>query len=235
MTEYTATVDGKPQTASVSDVSQRAAVDDPQHTVTVAPVAEPTETGPAIVDDFEDGDLAEYTGDTALFVVDSTAPVPNGSLSLKTDAGGTTALIVSTAGLDNYLNQGETMAVQLHPVAGNDSRMGVPFFVQDANNFYMTAMAVDQNNFQIFRQVDGGFSLLVKVNVSLSQGTEYRVEITPQADGTLLNELFEEATGTKLASMSATDTTYSDGGNGWRIASGNSGSTGDAYDYGRLI
>lgn len=195
----------------------------------------PSATGSTIVDDFEDAGIGEYTGDTSLFVVDSTAPVPNGTYSLKTDAGTATALIVSTSGLANYLDQGETMAVQLHPVAGNDSRMGVPFFVKDANNLYMVSMSVDLGDFQIFERSGGSYSLLVKVDVSLSQGTEYRAEVTPQTDGTLLGELFDESAGTKLASISTTDTTYTDGGNGWRIASGGNGSTGDAFDFARLI
>lgn len=221
-------VDGQETRPQVDGRQRRHAID------LTAPSEVQIDTGPPIVDDFEDTGLGEYGGDTSMFAVDGNAPVPNGSYSLKTDTGGSTGLIVSTSGLDNYLDQGETMAAQLHPVTGNDSRMGAVFFVQDYNNLYMLAVGVDLGDFQIFKRSGGGYSLLVKTNVSLSQGTEFRVEVTPQTDGTLVGELFDESAGTKLASISTTDTTYTDGGQGWRIASGGGGSVGDAYDFARL-
>lgn len=128
------------------------------------------------------------------------------------------------------------MAVQLHPIQGNSSRMGTLFFVQDVNNLYMLNVLVDKNNVDLHKRVGGSWTKHASdASVNLSQGTEYRTEVTPQTDGILVCEVYEESSGTKLTSISATETTYTDGGNGWRIASGANGSDGDAFDFARLV
>ncbi|MFB6120032.1 MAG: RICIN domain-containing protein [Halobacteriaceae archaeon] len=85
-----------------------------------------------IVDDFEDGNLDEYDGQTGNYTVNSDAPVASGSQSLKSDSGGA---IISMDGLDRYPAEGTTFSAKVGYTSANPT-MGIAFGAQDASSFY---------------------------------------------------------------------------------------------------
>ena len=63
--------------------------------------------GPAIIDDFEDGNLNEYNGDTSNWPINTF----DGSLALAADGSGNE--IYSTSGLANYPQRGDTVSYDI--------------------------------------------------------------------------------------------------------------------------
>lgn len=227
MSEDTVDITSGLQDAIISRPTQDAVVDALQRSV----ISGFESTGSLTVDDFEDGDLTEYTGDTAAWTVDDTAPVFEGSFSAKCSTAGPE--IISTSGLTAYLDQDETMAAQVYGDVEGTGAVApqIAYFVQDIDNFYLAEAAAKSGHIRLYRKEAGSFTELVKVNVTVNNQTEYQLRMTPQADGTHVIELFDAAGDTQLASASATDTTYTDGGIGLR--QGNTGSV--VIDHLRLI
>lgn len=89
---------------------------------------------PQIIDDFEDGDLSEYSGATSYYAVTSNQ-VAEGSFSLEHDGQtGATREIVSDFGLPTYPGYGDTFEWKLYlPTATSDSNSDMIFkFATDA-------------------------------------------------------------------------------------------------------
>jgi hypothetical protein len=172
-------------------------------------------TGPdvTIIDDFEDGDITEYGGDTGNFAVVQ-SPVQNGSNALESQTGG--AVISSTTGLSTYPGQGDTFRFYCqNPSSGG--RIYTYFGTQSESNTpagYRIGVRPGIDDFLLQRNDgSGGSTVLGSTSVSLSTGVWYRVNVTWQTDGTIDATLFDS--GSQIANISTTDTTYTDGGIGF--------------------
>lgn len=181
-----------------------------------APSEVQEDTGPIIVDGFESGDLSNYTGDTVAWGVDTTTPVFEGAYSAKCGTANTT--IISTAGLNAYPSQGDTMAAQVYGSVDGTSAVApqVAYFVQDIDNFYLAEVVVSTNRIRLYKKEVGSFTALATASVTVNNQTEYRLHMNPQSDGTHTISLHSADGATQLASASTTDTTFTAGGIGLR-------------------
>ena len=173
------------------------------------------EGGAGVVDDFEDGNVSEYVGNTGNYEVNGEAPVAKGSYSLK-NTGGDEAIIGSFAGLPRYPAAGDTFAAK---VASTDTahNVGLLFGMQDMSNFYFTRWSGGEK-LQIWRVENGEYNELASSQAfSLDRGTVYDYVVDWGADGSIAVEL-RETGGSVLGSVSASDTTWSEGGIGTRRA-----------------
>lgn len=232
-----ATVDVQPVVARVDRT-----VPQPGASVDVGPVvgrADPTVPKPSaavtvdvttpatatIIDDFEDGDIAEYTGDTGQFTVQGTT-VFEGANALEGTSDGARHRIISTAGLNAYPAQGDTFQCRIRDDTGSLTA-GIAWGVQDGNNLYRAMVSSQGDNLQLWLKENGGYNRLVETAVTVPQDEWLRLEIDWAGDGTMTVTLFDSAD-TQLAQISATDTTFTSGGIGWII---NTGGSGQAAQY----
>jgi hypothetical protein len=177
--------------------------------------------GGTTIDDFEDGNISEYGGDTASFSV-QTNTVWEGThaLSGQRDMGGQS--IASTSGLDNYPTQDKKFT--FYHQGNNESDSGIGFFVQSETSYpdgYYLEHSTIKNEIVINLRDNGNSYQLSSTNVSQSTNTWYKGECLPESDGTITCTLYDTA-GNELAQVSATDSTFSSGGISF-IAKGNSG------------
>lgn len=181
-----------------------------------------------VVDDFEDGDIAEYSGATGSYTANTNAPVYNGSYSLKASAS-TAAELISTSGLNEYPAQGDTYVVQVR-FSSDANVAGVLFGVQDTNNLYLVQIHAGSDNFQLFVESGGGFTKLAEDTAATIGASEwYECRIDWATDGTITPMLLDSAD-SQVSQISATDTSYSSGGIGFRSNASNS-----IYDYARVV
>ncbi len=179
-----------------------------------------------VVDDFEDDDISEYGGHTGNFSV-TTGTVKSGSHALQMNTNGNNHQISDTNDL-THPSLGDTFEAWIYFQGG---RPAFSWFTQtethDANGY---GARIQGSSFKIQRNPGGGnTSTLESANVSPSNGW-YRIEITHASDNTITATL-ENSTGTQLAQISASDSTYESGGVGWVMNSGGYSETayGDGY------
>ena len=187
------------------------------------------------IDDFEDGGITEYTGDTSNFSVSSTDPVLSGSNALHSNDGDAGATITSSQ-LPTP-SAGDTFAGYLQADSG-DGYPGMVFGYQDPDNFYAVEFGSGSNRLSIVKDgtgVPGDEIAGTDVEIAVEQW--YDVEVAWKTNGTITATIYEvdQQTGVReqeLASATATDTAYSSGEFGWLRAS-SSGAA--AYDDARLL
>lgn len=160
---------------------------------------------PTNVDDFEDQNLDEYTGDVddASIV---TSPASEGDYSVRVNSGKNE--IISTAGLSNYPAQGDTIRVDVQLLdSANETRFG--WGVQDADNMYFcqithTALSLQKRS--------GGDNTVLDVATDLTVPKEkyLTLEVKWKNDGSMTVILFDN--GSKIGSVSEQDQSYGGGG-----------------------
>lgn len=187
-------------------------------------------TSSDLIDNFEDGDIAEYTGAKSPFSVQSNT-VFDGNNALKGVATTKTSSIISTAGLDNYPAQGDTFEVYQRD--GRKIGLGGALFgVQDINNFYLVQFNSNAQDLRFFVKDGGSFTRLASQSTTISADVWYRLEI--DWGSTITVSQFDG--GTLEASVSVTDSTYTSGGIGFRLAVlSNSQTINSFWDLYRLI
>jgi len=191
----------------------------------------------------EEDDLSHFDGPTFAYDINSDTPViftDENNLSLKlvsneNPGGGDDVPIISTSGLDRYPEPGEKFACYI-----NDIGDLVPYFyfgVQDESNYYAAGIFPDINEFRLSKNGVGGGDTIDTDSVSLSLDEWYDVEVEWETDGTITARCHEvdQSTGereSEIASASANDTDYTDGGVGF----GHSSSAGSdaAWDFYRI-
>jgi len=177
-----------------------------------------------VFEDFEDGTLTDFDGDTSAFAVSSSDPL-EGSYSLET-TGVAGANIVKSG---SPTSRGELIKVQAEP-ASSSSRIHIAFLAQDTNNFYSVLFGPGDDSFNIYKQEGGSFAPYGQTTgVSTTAGTEYRIEILPATNGTIEAELTRESDDTTIATVSGTDSTFDSGSIGVRSASSTSGDKIDLF------
>lgn len=183
----------------------------------------------AIVDDFEDTGLSEYSGDTGNFSSDN-GRSQNGSRALKADMDGTSNVIRSTSGLDRYPAKGDTFRVWVYANSGN---LWTEFGVQDSNNYYQVRVSPANDAFNVAKVVSGSTTVLTSSSPSYSTGAWYEIKVA-WADNDDIDATLFDSGGTQLSSLSTNDSTFSsETGIGMFVNSGSS--TTGWWDYWRIV
>lgn len=185
-----------------------------------------------IVDDFEDSDIAEYGGDTGGYAT-QTSTVKNGSVALEasTGASGNTVYVSSKTGLDYYPQQGDIFNVWIQ-FTHTDDQPAAFYGVEEetaTETGYMIRPNPGAGEFQLYEVSSGSFTQLAATTVSLSASSWYQVEVDWTMNGDHNCTLYDNA-GSSVASISATDTTHTAQGIGFRFRNTSQGSS-SYFDY----
>jgi len=182
--------------------------------VTAAGVGPPADADVTVVDDFEDGDLAAYTGSTEAYEVTAGAPVGEGDYSLKSLGTGA-GPIVSTGGLAPYPSAGDTIAAKVAQTEAHPF-VGVAWGVQDVDNFYWARVDTTEDRLGLWKMRAGEPTPLARTPYRLDDtGTVHEFVVRWGIDGETTVEFYSVANGLE-ASASATDTAFDRGGIGLR-------------------
>ena len=181
---------------------------------------------PGTIDDFEDGNLNEYSG--SIGIVQS-SEVLFGSFAFEQTGNGN---MISTSGLPNYPQSGNTINLYFKEDSPSDTGgLAFLFGVQNTSQFYAVNALAQYNFIGIFKDGVGGGSQ-ISPNGSATFGTDWiEFEIvwnSPNIDFTVfsVNQTTGARTGT-LGTVSATDSTYTSGGIGF----GANSYAGSGYGY----
>lgn len=174
-----------------------------------------TQTISEVLDSFEDGDIAEYGGDTGDFSVGTTL-VYDGSNALENSSSGGTHSIIATT--DITTRQGETYDYRVRSDSGSD-RCGLFIGAQDESGAsggsgYSCRVTPGGDDIRINRRDNGSITTIANGTLSLNTGEWYRVIVDWATDGTITITVENDA-GTEQGTLSGTDTNYESGGLGW--------------------
>ena len=184
--------------------------------------------GRYLIDNFEDGDLSEYSfdkGSSGASLV--TSPTYNGSTALAIN--GTNTEMVSTSGLNTYPEAGDAFRYHVRTTGGAED-VNLTYGVQDHNNRYFIRVDVPNNDLMLFRYENGNFYQLAATDPVLTEDTWYEVGVEWDSDGTHTVRMFKSQDDTQVAQVSATDTTWTSGGIGYDAYLGSTGGT-VYFDY----
>ena len=185
-----------------------------------------TEDGPTVVEDFErSSPLNEYGGETGLFGTTS-SPTYEGSQALENDSGSFGG-VNSTSGLDTYPERGDEVHAYFNNASG-DNFVTFNLFSQaeaDDPDRYAIGLSGVSGDLTLWKTENGSIDTLDSSSLSDTTSGWYRVEITTDSS-TVSADLYDDSSDDHLASVSASDSTFSSGGIGFRSA-GN----GEVFDY----
>ena len=198
-------------------------------------------TGQRVVDSFEDQDMTEWQdyeqngGITGYDIVKPSGfTAQEGEYVLQLADDTTYPRIASTTGLANYPEQGEEWWYWTYidtPVGSSTSSSGsgdsgIYFGLQDIDNTYFIQLR-PYDDFLNLSVKDAGVTteLAQATDIGLARGNWYQVHFTWD-DGSFggtagdITVTVEDETGTQVASITANDTTYTQGGVGLWAAAG---------------
>jgi len=176
----------------------------------------------AVVDDFEDDDLAEYTGDTGNFTI-TTSDAVEGSYALAVDTSSGTDIIRSASGLDYYPTKGDRFSFLVRD-EGDNTLPEIGFAANANYDGYVIGLYPSKNEVRIRKLSGGSASDLASSSATLSLATWYGVEVQwhdgsgSQPDNTIEATVYEVDTtadlsaelghGKTKATVSAQDSEY---------------------------
>lgn len=172
-----------------------------------------------VIDSAEDGDIAEYSGNTGQFSA-ATDSVNFGSYSIKGLGGG--GHIYSTSGLGTYPSPGDKIEYWTKYYSdGFGSGLGyVHYGVQDSNNYYSVGWEIN-NKLGIYKTSGGSQSELVSTGINTGNNLTWeRVTLDWQSDGTMVATCTNGANAE--TSISTTDTSFTSQGIGFGFDNGSS-------------
>lgn len=163
------------------------------------------------LDGFEDNDISEYGGATGGFTTQSTT-VKDGSYALATSSPGGSHL--SDTGVTT--NQGNTYRVwtRFGSSSGSESFLFATQSETSTTDCYMVMLFQGGGEYRLYRY-DGSYNNIASSAISPSTGTWYEHKIDWATDGTITCTLLDSA-GSQVVQISATDTTWTSGGIGFR-------------------
>jgi hypothetical protein len=174
-----------------------------------------------IIDDFEDGDLSEYSGDVSNpDVTVQGNVVDDGSFALQIPSGGTgtssNTIVYSLdgGGLPIYPEPGDVFEVSINLEDDFDPDPFFGFGVQGFNSFYFVRIGAAENDFAVGINNAGTETEFDSASVTINQDEWYTAEVTWKTNGFISAELFDSG-GSSVAFVSGSDTTFSDGGFVW--------------------
>jgi serine protease len=168
----------------------------------------------AMIENFEDGDLSEYSVDRGSgHSLVSTPAYDAHALEMTGD----TTEIISTNGLNKYPVAGDTFTVRFRTngIQGGE-QANFTWGVQDHENRYFVLLHPSEQRIWLFKCEDGNSETFsTKSEATFEPDTWYLMEVEWALDGTQTVTLYEEDGTTEIASVSGTDTTWTDGGIGF--------------------
>lgn len=186
---------------------------------------ESARAAPSVLDDFEDGDISEYTGHTANYIAEQSSSL-EGSYRLKCSDPYDALASTSTHG------RGNRYKYRFVAGSGSGSKPGFLTCVQDGSNpinsCYWLIPDISNDTLELYLREGGSSTELDSVAVSggLSEGTEYRGAVELRSD--TVKAILYDASGNQLAATSeVSDTTHSSGYYGFYTGSGQPA----YYDY----
>jgi hypothetical protein len=190
-----------------------------------------TTSGTGVIDDFEDGDLSEYAGDIGGFNV-QTGSVYEGTYALESDGPTTSQYIYSTSDLPRYPRAGDTVQFRAE-ISRADSTIGAVFAATSGESGYLVALDDANERLYLARLDSGSFNMLSENAFTVATGTWYRVKVDWGASGSITATAYN-GSGTQVAQVSATDSTYTGGGFGWKVFSSGSQTIGAHGDIAEI-
>jgi hypothetical protein len=166
------------------------------------------------IDSFEDEDLAEYEiesgNSSGVSVVNSPSLSGKGTLKISD----VRREMISTSGLEHYPTPGDIFRCWIQGTDGLDN-VNLTYGVQDHTNRYHVAINFTDNKIGLYKYENGSTTALsTDGHLTLREDQWYRVEVDWRPTGTHILTLYT-STGVRLTQLSATDTTWSDGGVGF--------------------
>ena len=181
--------------------------------------------GDGVIEDFErSSPLNEYGGSAGLF--GTTGSAYEGGQALE-NASGSFGGVNSTSGLDTYPSRGDDVTVYFNNASGDNFVSFNLFSQAEADNpdRYSVGLSGVSGDFTLWRTENGSIDTLDSSAPSSTTSGWYRVEISTDSS-TISADLYDDSSDTHLASVTASDSTFSSGGIGFRSA-GN----GEVFDY----
>lgn len=170
----------------------------------------------SVLDDFEDGDLSEYSGDIGSFTVQNTT-VLEGSQTLK----GTSApSSITNTGVKTP--RGYEYRTTVMAASGSGAKPALVTCIQDLSapldDCYYLAVDPVNDTLSLHRRENGNNILLQQTDVALDEGKKYQLLLEMQHDS--ISGAVLDADGNDLGEAGEHDVTYSGGYLGVHLRSG---------------
>ena len=170
----------------------------------------------SVLDDFEDGDLSEYSGDTGSFTVQNST-VLEGNQTLEGMSGGSAIAHTNVETPRRYQYR-----VTVRAASGSNAKPAFVTSIQDPSNplydcYYLVA-DIQNDKLSLYRREGGSTTTLAEDSVTLAEGTEYELRMSVQRE-TVVGEI-RDSSGNALKAAGAHDNTFSGGHVGVYLASG---------------
>lgn len=192
-------------------------------------------SGSNVIDDFEDGSLSAYTHDptqenSSASIVSSSDghPTYSGGQALAIENTNTEMISLPGDGLENYPSAGDKFGCWIRGTGGADIS-NFTYGVQDHENRYYVQVRFADNEIHWFKYDSGSGDWRDSASASLNQDVWYQLVVDWGTDGSHTVEL-KEKSGSKLATISASDSTWMDGGIGFDSYLASDGAT-VYFDY----
>lgn len=177
-------------------------------------------TSPVLVDDFEDGDLSQYASIAEASV--QTGTVNSGTYALQFDTpDGTSYTFSSTSGLNAYPSAGDTFEFYVYMTDASDY-WKFSFGSQSETALSSGTTIVEgyhahfkNDSFEINVRSGGSTTVFAgPTSVNPPENEWLRGEVSWGSNGSMTATLYD-ASGSEIASVSGSDSTYSTGGIGY--------------------
>ncbi|NEU56786.1 hypothetical protein [Halorussus sp. MSC15.2] len=182
------------------------------------------ESSATVVEDFEDGDLSEYSGNTGGYRVQSST-VLEGSRSLEA-----TSTYAQIARTDVTTERGHEYRCRIEAGSGTGAEPSLLACVQDASDplrdCYWAFPDVSAGEFKLIRRDGDSSTVLDSVTYTLQEATQYELALELATD-TVKAVLYDSSGSVAAETTAVSDSTYSGGGVGFYTGGGTPG----YYDY----
>lgn len=186
----------------------------------------------SVVDNFEDADadpagvyetgdtLTDYYGGDTGDWERQTSTVQSGGHALGSIGTTNVSVISSTTGLNEYPSQGDSFACYTQATGNNNQESNGIFYgtPQEAGSGsisgYFAQVRYGSDSFHLFLASSGSFTELDASTATLSVDTWYDIQVSWGTDGSHAVDIVDS--GSVVASLSTTDSTYTSGGIGFR-------------------
>lgn len=170
-----------------------------------------------IIDDFEDGDLSEYSGSHAGISISSAVTYGSSTYSLRMESAANDSYI-STTGLASYPSAGDR--IRFRSYLEDDVQYAGIYFGQDGttssygfpSSGYGFLWASD--SIRLVKPTPSGFTTMSETSFTIPLLEWLETVIDWNIDGSITATVYSEA-GAELANVAATGTDYTSGGVGF--------------------
>lgn len=184
-----------------------------------------------VIDDFEDGNISEYSGDTGTFQVVEQPDPFQGDFYLEATTNGPFFTIAARDGLPRFPERGDTFLVQLEWTNGTDVENQVRFFTQDETgnpDGYIVGIQGETkfgrpDEFFLRKRSGGSRTELngTSFDPDTTEGQEMTLEVQTFDRGAISATL-SVAGGRTVAEVRDNDTEFDTGGVGFAVSAGTS-------------